>query len=208
MINKFVTTVFISLCLLAPMRAWAEKPAKNTRKQAQKSAPPKKIAKKSKSPDKDVSENKNGLPTNLLGGDFGQGPTYIKADALTLKPKDRIFLYDGGVEVKHKDMILSCASLQGEYDENNQIKTLTAEKDVLITKGAGIKAHGNKAVYDGKTSILTLTDNPELEQNGSVLTADKIKIFMKENRSEAEGAVRMKMVQNPGASASDLLNMR
>lgn len=206
--NYLPISALLAALLLLPIYASAAKPDKKTHAAPQKknSGSKKSAAKNSESAKKN-SPAKSALPENILGGDFGNGPTYIKSDSLTIKPKDRIFTYEGGVEVKHQDLILSCASLQGVYDESNRIKALTAERDVLITKGAGIRAHGEKAVYDGETSIITLTENPELEQNGSILTADRIKIYMKENRSEAEGSVRMKMAEGAGAGLSDTLKI-
>jgi len=39
-----------------------------------------------------------------------------------------------------------------------------------------------------------LTENPQLQQKESILRADKIKIFLNENRSQAEGDVRVTFV--------------
>lgn len=124
---------------------------------------------------------------------FDKLPTYIKSDNLNLKSKERVFVYTGNVEVKQGDMTLTSDMLEGTYDENNRIKQLVAKQNVVILKGE-IRAHGEKATYDAATEIVVLTENPELQQNGSVLTADLIKIFLKENRSSAEGAVRVKLV--------------
>ena len=68
-----------------------------------------------------------------------------------------------------------------------------AKGDVVISKQE-IKATSQQAIYDATTAIVTLTDNPQLQQQGTVLIADRIKIFLNENRSQAEGSVRVTVV--------------
>ncbi len=135
--------------------------------------------------------------------DFGKLPTYIKADSLTFKNKERNFVYSGNVEVTHGDMILTSNLLEGNYDESNQIKDLTARQNVTIIKGEDMRASGEQAIYDKTTDTMVLSDNPELQQNGSVLTADRIRIYMKENRSVAEGQVRVKLIKGEDSEDKD-----
>lgn len=122
-------------------------------------------------------------------------PTYINSNSLTLNNEQRTFEYAGNVQVKRGEMTLTADFLDGTYDQNNQIKQLTAKKHVLITKGDTMRATCDRAVYDAPTRVFSLYDNPQLEQNGSSLSADVIKVFMDENRSVAEGQVRVKVVQ-------------
>jgi len=122
-------------------------------------------------------------------------PTYINSQSLTLKQQERLFEYAGAVEVRRGDMLMRSDFLDGKYNEDNQIEEITARKNVIITKGDSLKATCQKAVYNAKTRTVNLMDNPELEQDGSVLAADVIKVFLDENRSVAEGQVRVK-VQN------------
>jgi len=136
----------------------------------------------------------------LITADFQNQTTYIKSDNLVLKANQRIFTYEGAVEVTQEDMILTCETLVGNYDENNQIISLQANTNVVIVQGEGVRASSNKAVYDRETETLELTENPELEQNGSILTADKITLFLKEDRSTAEGAVRVRLIEEKGQS--------
>ena len=128
---------------------------------------------------------------------FSKLPTNITSDTLTLRQEDRVFVYSGNVNVTQGDMTLTSKTLEGTYNEQNQIEKLIARGDVLITK-ADIKATSQQALYEAKTATVTLLDNPELEQNGSVLTADKIKIFLDDNRSQAEGQVRVKLINKDG----------
>ena len=121
-------------------------------------------------------------------------PTYINSKSLTLKTEERFFQYAGNVEVKHGDLTLTSDFLDGKYSQQNQIEELVARKKVSITKGEGIKAQCERAIYNAKDQTLTLTENPQLEQNGSTLSADLIRIYLQDNRSVAEGQVRVKVV--------------
>ena len=84
--------------------------------------------------------------------------------------------------------------LNGKYNDGQGIDELTAMEKVVITKGSTIKARSNKAVYDKKSETMLLTDNPEVTQEDSILTADLVRIFLKENKSLAEGNVRVKLI--------------
>lgn len=133
---------------------------------------------------------------DFLGSEeFGKLPTYIKSNSLSLKQKERVFVYSGSVEVRQGDMILTADTLEGRYNERNEVQELVASSNVVILKGENIRANGNRAVYKQATETVTLTENPELQQEGSVLTADSITIFLQENRSSAEGNVRVKLVK-------------
>jgi len=131
----------------------------------------------------------------LDDGSFGKAPTTIKSDSLSINAKDRIFVYRGNVKVVQGDMTLLAKTIEGLYSEGNQIQKLTAKGNVIITK-QDIKATAQQALYDAPAAIVTLTDNPQLQQQQSILTADRIKVFLNENRSQAEGSVRVTVVND------------
>ena len=154
------------------------------------------------SPETAQKEKATGLNTN---GDNGKKqPTFIKADTLTVKSKDRHFTYVGNVEVDQTDMIMTSDTLDGDYDKNNDITNMIAHSNVTILKGEDIRATGEQAVYNRDLDTMVLTENPEVQQSGSILTGDKVTIFMKENRSLAEGQVRVKMLKTEGSDRTDL----
>lgn len=143
------------------------------------------------------TEETGNEPKNpLLDTDFSKAPTFIKSKSLVLHSESRKFEYLGNVEVKQGNMLMTCDTLEGFYDESNQIQKLNAKRNVVITKGEGIRATSEKAVYLREDETLTLTESPELLQEESVLTADVVRIFLKEDRSVAEGQVRVKLVQS------------
>lgn len=130
--------------------------------------------------------------------DFGKLPTNITSDSLTVNAKSRVFTYKGNVVVTQGDMRLTSKEIDGSYSEQNEIQKIIARGDVMITK-QDIKATSQLATYDAVASIVTLTDNPQLQQAESVLIADRIKVFLNENRSQAEGNVRVTFVKKEGA---------
>jgi lipopolysaccharide export system protein LptA len=134
-------------------------------------------------------------PVGLGGQDFdiSKGPTNISADSLTLFTDKRTFSYQGKVVVVQGDMTLTADTLDGNYSDKNEIEMIYARSNVTIVKGPDIKAGGQKAEYDAKKRIIILTEAPYIEQKGSVLTADIIKVFADENRSVAEGNVKVNL---------------
>ncbi|MGI6523858.1 MAG: LptA/OstA family protein [Bdellovibrionota bacterium] len=127
--------------------------------------------------------------------DVGNSPTYIKSTSLILKANERVFIYSGAVDVLHGDLHMTCDELEGYYNENNQITKMIAKKNVTIVKGTSIRATCQKTIYEQSSESLTLTENPELLQDGSVLSADSIVIHLQTNKSEATGNVRVKLVK-------------
>lgn len=130
---------------------------------------------------------------NLAGPDFdiSKEPTNISANSLTLLNEKRTFTYEGKVVVTQGDMTLTCDTLDGNYSDKNEIQKITARQNVEIIKGADMKAHGQRAEYDAVSRTIVLTETPSVEQNGSILSADIIRIFIDENRSTAEGNVKV-----------------
>jgi lipopolysaccharide export system protein LptA len=146
------------------------------------------------------------LDEQAFNDSFSKLPTNISADSLTLNAKQRIFTYKGNVTVEQGDMKLTSKTLEGTYTEDNQIQKLIAKGNVKITKQE-IEATGQQALYDAPSATILLSDNPQLKQGESILTADRIKVFLKENRSQAEGAVRVTFVKSNDAQSPSFLNL-
>jgi lipopolysaccharide export system protein LptA len=148
----------------------------------------------------DSSSSLKELDSNsLLGGsinnkEFGKLPTHITSDTLTLNNKTRIFVYKGNVVVKQGDMTLTSKEVEGAYSEQNEIQKIIAKGDVVIVK-QDITSTSQRATYDALNSVITLSDNPQLRQGESTLIADRIKVFLNDNRSQAEGNVRVTFVK-------------
>ena len=128
--------------------------------------------------------------------------TYIRSDALQLNSIERNFDYSGNVEVRRGDMIMTADRLQGRYTDKNQIENLTANGNVVITRAEELRATAGQAIYVAAEDAMTLTDNPELMQKENILTADSFKIFLKDNRSVAQGQVRVRVTKQSGDVSS------
>ena len=195
----------ISLLIIVGSVIWAlqagASPLKPSDKKSNKHSSVSKQTEKTKQTRTSVTGNK---PANKQSGaqkltavppDFDELPTIIKSNSLSVNSDKQVFQYLGNVEVKKGDMTLTAEKLDGTYDQNNQIKTLVARNNVVITKGDSIRATSKTATYEKSTDTMVLTDSPEIHQNDSILTADIIKIFLQENRSVAEGQVNMKLIK-------------
>jgi lipopolysaccharide export system protein LptA len=122
--------------------------------------------------------------------------TTITSQSLSIDSNKKVFTYTGDVKVVQGDLVMTCAVLDGYYDDQNKIKELVAKKSVVITKPPTTKATGEKAVYNAIKRTIALTENPQLYQGENILSAEKINIYIDENRSTAEGQVRVKLVSD------------
>ncbi len=132
---------------------------------------------------------------SVLQADFNKAPTYITSNKLTLLSGQRLLQYTGKVHVIHQQMDLTCDRMEATYNEKNEIQQIVAFDNVFIKNGPNVQARSEKAVYTQADETVTLTENPELVREGSVLSADLIRIFLEEERSVAEGEVRVKLIQ-------------
>lgn len=146
------------------------------------------------------AQTKNVLRDSVGGDD--KSPIFINSDNLSANSEKRVFVYTGNVELRRGDVFATSDKLIGFYDVNNKIETIVFERNVVITRGEGMRASSGRAEYDMKSGIIEMTENPELAQIGNVLTADKVLLFVAENRSEAVGNVRVKLIQDGSSKVS------
>jgi len=120
----------------------------------------------------------------------------IRSDNFQLDSKNRLFIYKDNVEIVKGDLTITSDLMNGKYDVNNQLQEVICENNVVITRGDRLRATANRAYYDIRSERITLTEGPELNDRGNVLTADRVIILVKEDRSEAEGHVRVKVIKS------------
>ncbi len=187
---------FIIACVLFPTLGFAAKPTPT----------------KTASPTASTTPAPSSTPLAGLSNAFDihsdSEPTLIDSDTLSLDAQSRKFEYSGNVKVTHGQMTLTSEKLDGTYSDKNEIQTLTARNNVQVTKPDGTKASGQKAYFDAVAQTVTLTESPQIEQNGSVLTADKITVYLKEDRSEASGQVHVKLIKKAGEGIETALKPR
>ena len=134
---------------------------------------------------------------SMMGVETGDdaSPLFVKSDSLMLDSKKRIFTYKGNVEIIRGDLTITSDLAIGNYDENGKIQRVTCQDNVVITRGESMRASANHALYIVERAVIELTESPELFDRGNALTADKVVVFVDEDRSEAEGNVRVKVIK-------------
>ena len=127
-------------------------------------------------------------------------PVHIGADSLIVNAKDRVFTYKGKVEAFQNDLLITGEILEGTYDTQNQLEKIVCKDHVVITRGNRMRATANRAEYDIKTNVIVLTEGPEVVERTNALSADRIILYIDEDRSEAQGRVRVKLVKSEADS--------
>jgi lipopolysaccharide export system protein LptA len=142
-------------------------------------------------------EKGKGLKQSLAGGGGGSNdPVFIQSDTLNLDSKTRVFTYRGNVHVVRGDLEITSDVLVGKYSEKQELENILCRGNVVVTRGEGMRATSNRAFYNVQSAKIELTEEPELNRGGNVLAADKIIVFVNEDRSEAEGNVRVKVLKS------------
>ncbi len=137
----------------------------------------------------------------IAGPGRGGIPVFIKSESLSLDTKERVFTYKGKVEIVRGDVTITADRVVGKYDDKNELQQVVAEDNVVLTRGEEMRASANRAVYAIAQAKIELTEGPELARKGNVLSADKITVYVDEDRSEAEGNVRVKVIQTEGTGS-------
>lgn len=142
-----------------------------------------------------VNESSANSPTRENSKENNLNKTTITSKAFSLNSKNRTFLYKGDVVVIQPDMKLTCKELLGAYGEDNKISKMEAIGDVVIYK-EDMVATGNRGVYVAKDRTLDLTESPSVTQGGSILRANKIRVFLETGLSQAVGEVRVDVIED------------
>ncbi|RMD84084.1 MAG: hypothetical protein D6808_07595 [Candidatus Dadabacteria bacterium] len=121
--------------------------------------------------------------------------TYITSRKVVINVETNEFSYRGSVVLRRGDMVLNSDRLDGRYNEKQGIDEMVATGNVSIEKGKSIKAVSQRAVYNKEEETMVLTEGPQVEENGSVLMADMVTILLRENKSLAEGNVRIRLLE-------------
>jgi lipopolysaccharide transport protein LptA len=136
-----------------------------------------------------------------------KAPVYIKSDSLSLDSKARVFTYKGNVEIRRSDLTITADTVVGKYDEKNELQIVVCQGNVVVTRGETLRTIANKAVYRVSAATIVLTESPELMREGNILAADRITVYVDEDRSEADGNVRVKVVNAEDAGKSKSKNL-
>ena len=164
-------------------------------------------------------------PPNAVQG-FSQNPDQpvrIKADALEVRNQKKVATYTGNVRLVQGDTTLSSKTLIVYYDgeqangqapaarsatpapaSSGSIRLMEAIGQVVVTQNDQT-ATGEKAVYDMKTNLITLSGLAggyvAVSQGPNVVESPRLVVHLDTGVSHFEGGVRSRFV--PGSNKAD-----
>jgi lipopolysaccharide export system protein LptA len=109
-------------------------------------------------------------------------PTEITSDTMDYDIETRSAVFAGNVHVKDSRLDLKATKMIVQFDESNELETITCEGKVTISRD-GHLAKGEKATYDYKGGSISLSGNPVLLQGASKISGAERIIF---NRAEGK----------------------
>lgn len=126
------------------------------------------------------------------GGDSLKGqifqdskPIDIRSDALKVFHKERYGLFNGHVVADRKDVQLHCDELRAEYDEKGMVEQLICSGKVLVVMGQK-EARGEKAVFDNRKDIITITGNPSMKDGENHMKGDVVYFNLEDDTVQIE----------------------
>jgi lipopolysaccharide transport protein LptA len=129
--------------------------------------------------------------------DAGEAVTEITSKHLVFDYAEKLAVFTGDVVVTDPDMQLSADTLRVFLTEDDEIRRIEAEGNVVI-KMEGLHSQSGRADYVPKTGVLVLTREPQVSREGSIMQAVKFTYYQLDNRLEADGQVRLLNFQGAG----------
>lgn len=142
-----------------------------------------------------------------LGGNDSKAPVRVTADTMTYEPDKNIVVFSGNVEVTRENFRMWSAKLtmymkeqktSGENKETSSANSgldamkagdldrIVAEKNVRFRMDTK-SGTAQKATWLADKEELVLEGNPVLLDGQNSITGNRIRYFVKENRSQVEG---------------------
>ena len=124
-------------------------------------------------------------------------PIDVAAESLEINDKASYALFQGEVSAVQSDMTLQAQKLQINYlskgninpleqsdnSGSQQIKSVEASENVLLTSGEGRYVSAGYTKFDNEKQIVTLTEKVKVSQGKNILTGDKLVIDLKKRHS-------------------------
>ena len=111
--------------------------------------------------------------------------TVITSKRLVMDQAKGTAVFDENVVVLDQDMKLLADRLTVNFDENDDIEHILAEGKVYIEQDNTI-ARSNKATYDVKSGLITLTDDPLITKGKNVIKGSVIRFWRDQDRMVVE----------------------
>jgi lipopolysaccharide export system protein LptA len=148
--------------------------------------------------------------------------TKINADSMAYDSAKRLVSFRKKVRVVQPDFTLTSDSLDvylsgnGGRDgrnggsrglapgmEGGRVEKIIARDNVVIRLPDGRTATCQKATYTVYDEVLLMEGNPVLREEGNVLSADVIRFYLAENRSTAQGNVKVDFTSKSDGKNAD-----
>ena len=115
----------------------------------------------------------------------------VNSTSLQFEEKTGDIRFEGDVEVRMAEFVLSCDLLVVQADEIDPSRILSgrASGNVVLTRGND-RVQAEEAVFDLKIGKVELTGGPQLIREESTIKAEKIVYSIEEGSASFEGPVR------------------
>lgn len=127
----------------------------------------------------------------------------ITSDKLIFDNLNFVFTYTGNVIATDGAYVIKAKKLIGNMNEAQELEKLFASGSVAITKGTELRTFSEKADFDFKQNLIILTEEPELEKDNSLLTAETIFYNTETEQSNAEGEVNVKVLDEKKSTKTE-----
>jgi len=115
----------------------------------------------------------------------------IRSDSLQMQEKTGDIRFEGEVEVRMDEIVLTCDLLTVHADEEDPSKILSGEAfgNVVMTRGSD-RVEAQEAVFDLEAGDVQLTGVPRLTRGETTIEAEKIIYSIDEGTVSFSGPVR------------------
>ncbi|MBP6031661.1 MAG: OstA family protein [Sphingobium sp.] len=139
----------------------------------------------------------------LTRGHDSDAPVDFSADRIEVQDRADRVVVSGNVHVTQAGLVLDAARMTVAYRNVNgvEIQRLDASGDVRVTRGTD-RAHGDVAIYDLNSRIITMLGNVHLYQGSNHLTGGRLVMDLNSGRSTVDGQAAASGINPRGGRVS------
>jgi lipopolysaccharide transport protein LptA len=128
-------------------------------------------------------------------------PTVVTSETFKMDMGQNEGVFTGNVVVTGTDFRMTTRELRVYFQSDNKIERMLARGDVVITQPNRTTKSG-QAEYFTEEGKVVLTDSPEVNDNGKIITGKLIRFFRAGNRMEVEERSRVIIPPGQGVEPS------
>ena len=120
-------------------------------------------------------------------------PIHIKSNRAERDEQRGVTIYSGDVIINQGSMRISANKVVIETENNEVSRIIATGKPATMKQRPSLEkeevhAQGNTIKYDLEKEMMTLLDNASIEQQGSIVTSERIDYFIADERVKAQGS--------------------